>query len=114
MNPETRLASYGTLAPGKPNHHQLSELKGRWLKGRVGGRLVDSGWAAALGFAALVLDETGSTVDVDLFESDDLPAHWQRLDAFEGEGYRRVVVQVQTEEGERPACIYVAADQPPG
>src|SRR5262245_49733801 len=35
----TRLASYGTLAPGKPNHHQLYPLKGRWLRGVVRGHL---------------------------------------------------------------------------
>ena len=111
MSPDNRLATYGTLAPGKPNHHQLSDLTGRWLKGSVKGALVQTGWGAALGFPALVLDETASRLSVDLFESDDLPSHWPRLDAFEGEGYRRVIVRVQTEQGELPAFIYVAADQ---
>lgn len=111
MSPVKRLATYGTLAPGKPNHHHLSDLAGRWVKGSVKGSLVQTGWGAALGFPALVLDESGSQVSVDLFESDDLPHHWQRLDAFEGGGYHRVVVHVQTEDGEVPAFIYVAADQ---
>ena len=31
---------------------------------------------------------------VDVLVSDELPAHWPRLDAFEGPGYRRVVVDV--------------------
>ena len=73
--------------------------------------MVQTGWGAALGFPALVLDESGSKVSVDLFESDELPHHWPRLDAFEGDGYRRVVVQVHTDDGEIPAFIYVAADQ---
>jgi gamma-glutamylcyclotransferase (GGCT)/AIG2-like uncharacterized protein YtfP len=82
MSPETRLATYGTLAPGKPNHHHLSDLPGRWVKGFVKGALVQCGWGAALGFPALIFDDTGSQVSVDLFESDDLPNHWPRLDAL--------------------------------
>jgi gamma-glutamylcyclotransferase (GGCT)/AIG2-like uncharacterized protein YtfP len=114
MNADTRLATYGTLAPGKPNHHQLAQLRGRWMKGMVSGALVRSGWGAALGFPALVFDATGSSVPVDLFESADLPRHWARLDEFEGEGYRRVVVEVETEEGSLASFIYVAADQHAG
>ena len=114
MSPDNRLATYGSLAPGKPNHHQLSDLSGRWIRGSVAGSLVQTGWGAALGFPALVLDENGARVQVDLFESDDLPHHWARLDAFEGDGYRRVAVQIETDDGELPAFIYVAADQHAG
>jgi gamma-glutamylcyclotransferase (GGCT)/AIG2-like uncharacterized protein YtfP len=46
-------------------------------------------------------------VPVDVLESPDLPAHWARLDAFEGEGYRRVIAEVQTNERPLPASIYV-------
>jgi gamma-glutamylcyclotransferase (GGCT)/AIG2-like uncharacterized protein YtfP len=88
-----RLATYGTLAPGRPNHHQLDRLEGRWLKGHVDGMLVDAGWGANLGYPALVLG-AGSAIDVDIFESVDLPAHWARLDTFEGPGYERVVTTV--------------------
>jgi gamma-glutamylcyclotransferase (GGCT)/AIG2-like uncharacterized protein YtfP len=113
MSTDTRLAAYGTLAPGRSNHHQLSQLRGRWLKGTVSGALVEAGWGAALGFPALVLDAAASSVAVDLFESADLPAHWERLDRFEGQGYRRVAVEVETEEGSLPAFIYVAAGPRP-
>ena len=51
-----RLATYGTLGPGRPNHHHLADLGGRWLRGSVRGRLVAEGWGAAMGFHALVLD----------------------------------------------------------
>jgi gamma-glutamylcyclotransferase (GGCT)/AIG2-like uncharacterized protein YtfP len=102
-----RLATYGTLAPGRPNHHQLSDLDGRWLKGRVTGRLVAAGWGADLGFPALVLDPDGTAVDVQVFESADLPAHWSRLDRFEGPGYDRAVTTVRTADGELEASIYV-------
>ena len=106
---DTRLAVYGTLAPGRANHHQLAGLEGQWRRGTVRGRLVDEGWGAALGYPGLILDPSGPAVEVDLFESADLPEHWPRLDAFEGAGYRRVVTQVHTADGARDACIYVIA-----
>jgi gamma-glutamylcyclotransferase (GGCT)/AIG2-like uncharacterized protein YtfP len=104
-----RLATYGTLAPGRPNHHQLDGLQGRWLAGHVSGRLVEAGWGASLGYPALVLDPDGSAVRVDVFESVDLPAHWTRLDAFEGPSYQRVVTTVRTCTGDIDASIYVLA-----
>jgi gamma-glutamylcyclotransferase (GGCT)/AIG2-like uncharacterized protein YtfP len=106
---DTRLATYGTLAPGRVNHHQLAGLKGQWRQGTVRGRLADAGWAAALGYGGLVLDPLGPVVEVCLFESADLPDHLPRLDAFQGTGYRRVVTQVRTAEGELDAWIYVIA-----
>jgi gamma-glutamylcyclotransferase (GGCT)/AIG2-like uncharacterized protein YtfP len=104
-----RLATYGSLGPGRTNHHHLADLRGRWLKGTVRGRLVAEGWGAALGFPGLVLEENGPVVAVDLFESPELAAQWARLDAFEGAGYRRVVTAVETPEGQVEASIYVLA-----
>ncbi len=101
-----RLATYGTLAPGRPNAHQLAELDGAWRTGTVLGRLVDAGWGAEIGFPGLVLDAAGGRVEVHLFESIDLPSHWQRLDAFEGPPYRRVETVVDTEDGSVNAFIY--------
>jgi gamma-glutamylcyclotransferase (GGCT)/AIG2-like uncharacterized protein YtfP len=108
--PESRLATYGTLAPGRQNHGQLSRLPGRWLEGQVRGALVEEGWGAELGYPALVLDPGGAQVEVFVFESEALVDQWQRLDAFEGPGYRRVAVDVATAEGLLPASIYVLAD----
>ena len=101
-----RLATYGTLAPGRVNHAKLADLTGRWRQGMVRGRLVEAGWGADLGFPGLVLDPAGQAVEVSLFESADLPDHWARLDAFEGPGYRRVVTRVATPDGEVEASIY--------
>ena len=77
------------------------------MAGHVNGRLVDAGWGAGLGYPALVLDPGGSAVSVDVFESVDLPAHWARLDAFEGPGYERVVITVHMPTGDVDAYIYV-------
>ncbi len=107
--PICRLAVYGTLAPGRPNHHQLSGLSGRWIEGTVRGELLQEGWGAELGYAGIVLDPDGPTVGVQLFDSPDLPDHWTRLDEFEGSGYRRTVTAVSTAEGNLLASIYVLA-----
>ncbi|WP_448624299.1 gamma-glutamylcyclotransferase family protein [Geodermatophilus sp. URMC 64] len=107
MNGDHRLATYGSLAPGRPNHHHVAGLGGRWFAGEVHGRLVEAGWGAALGYPALVLDPDGAAVDVQVLESADLPAHWSRLDDFEGRGYERVLTTVHTATGVVEAYIYV-------
>ena len=106
---ETRLAVYGSLAPGEVNHHQLAGLTGSWRRGTVQGKRFESGWGSTLGFPGLILDPAGPAVDVQVFESPDLPDHWARLDEFEGPGYRRVVTKVRTADGDVSACIYVLA-----
>jgi gamma-glutamylcyclotransferase (GGCT)/AIG2-like uncharacterized protein YtfP len=58
----------------------------------------------------MILDPQATPLEVYLFESPDLPNHWTRLDEFEGVGYRRVVTQVRTAEGEVNAWIYVIAE----
>lgn len=112
VNAECRLVAYGTLAPGRPNHHQLDGLNGRWLGGRVRGALVQQGWGAALGYPALILDPEGRAVEVQIFESPDLPSHWPRLDDFEGPGYQRVAVPVETADGCLEASVYVYKPDP--
>ena len=107
---EHRLATYGTLAPGRVNESMLAGLTGRWLTGIVRGHLKDEGWGAAHGCPGIVLDPDGPSVDVHLFESADLAAHWDRLDAFEGPGYQRIPVDVETPDGPLTAMIYALAD----
>ena len=106
---ECRLAVYGTLAPGRPNNHQLADLTGAWVVGKVRGELTEEGWGSALGYPGLTLNGHGVEIDVQVFESPDLPSHWARLDAFEGDGYRRVVTSVKVATGSLDACIYVLA-----
>lgn len=102
-----RLATYGTLAPGRPNAHQLDGLDGSWSEGVVRGHLVERGWGAAMGYPAMILDESGPEIAVQVFHSADLPAHWERLDTFEGDGYARVAVLVTTPAGRVRAFIYI-------
>ena len=107
-----RLAVYGTLAPGRPNHGQLAHLPGRWFGGVVHGHLFAAGWGADLGFPGLVLDDDGDEVQVQILESAGLVTEWPRLDAFEGPGYRRDVVEAHTATGLVAAQIYVLATRP--
>lgn len=110
MNAQNRLATYGSLGPGRPNHSVISDLVGTWQHGIVKGRLIDQGWGATLGFPGLVLDPEGADITVDLLESSMLPSHWSRLDTFEGEGYARVETTVMIGSAAVQACIYVLAD----
>jgi len=71
------------------------------------GELTHAGWGASLGYPALVLGPESSAIDVEVFESADLPDHWARLDDFEGPDYQRVVTTVHTTLGDVDASIYV-------
>ena len=93
------LFVYGTLAPGRPNEHVLRDVKGDWIPATVRGTLYEEGWGAAQGYPGIILDDSQSQVDGLLFASEMLSQHWQRLDDFEGEGYRRVITAAVTKEG---------------
>ncbi|AMG98868.1 gamma-glutamylcyclotransferase [Serratia liquefaciens] len=94
------LFVYGTLGPGRPNAHIMESIGGSWEEGSVGGTLLNAGWGAEMGYPGIVLDNSGSRVQGFLFRSDNLAAHWQTLDEFEGEGYERVAVNVTTASGD--------------
>jgi len=98
---------------GPPEPSPTRRVKGRWSRGHVRGRLTNAGWGASLGYPALILDPDGSAIQVHVFESTDLPAHWSRLDQFEGPGYQRVLTSVHTPLGQIDALIYAlpARDQ---
>jgi gamma-glutamylcyclotransferase (GGCT)/AIG2-like uncharacterized protein YtfP len=98
FNSDCQLAVYGSLAPGQSNHHLLAHLPGNWV-GRflVHGDLQAAGWGAALGYPAITWREDGPEVQVQLFISQHLPMHWARLDEFEGEEYRRILVPLYHE-----------------
>ncbi len=94
-----RLFVYGTLAPDRPNEHVLAEVPGTWEPATVRGTLLQEGWGAAVGYPGIVLDEYGGEVHGFIFSSEELSAHWARLDEFEGAGYERVVASVELENG---------------
>ena len=103
-----RLFVYGTLAPGGPNGHVLADVPGEWEPATVTGNLLQEGWGAAVGYPGIVPDERGGEVKGLLFSSESLTEHWTRLDAFEGQGYERVLTTVKLKDGTAvDAYIYV-------
>jgi gamma-glutamylcyclotransferase (GGCT)/AIG2-like uncharacterized protein YtfP len=104
---DTRLAVYGTLAPGESNHGVVAGLQGTWTRGLFHGELHATGWGSTYGFPALRWRPDAPPVRVRLLTSADLPAAWTRLDRFEGPGYRRIVVPVTQREDRILANIYV-------
>ena len=105
---EPGLFVYGTLAPGRPNAHVMDGMVGTWDPATARGDLLPDGWGAAAGYPAIVLKDDGPEVPGLLFRSDDLPAQWDRLDEFEGEGYDRVLTTVHLHSGE-DVCAFVYA-----
>ena len=102
-SPDDRLAVYGSLAPGKSNHHMLAKYAGTWSRGRVRGDLLNAGWGAAGGFPGLIPRDDGPWVPVHVFESKALTSAWPELDAFEGDEYVRVIVRVYAHDSETHA-----------
>lgn len=105
-HPERRLAAYGSLLPGEDNHHHVAMMVGRWIEGEVEGTLVDRGWAARQGYPGYMPRPGGGRVPVKVFESLALPGAWERLDAFEGSNYRRILSPVETSPGPVVCNIY--------
>ena len=101
--PSCRLAVYGTLAPGQQHHSELASAPGTWTSGNVHGTT-----ESVHGFTALRLGREGD-VPVKILESPALPSLLSRLDAFEGDGYRRGLALVETAAGIVVANVYFTA-----
>jgi len=105
-----RLFVYGSLAPGRANAHVLADVPGTWAPATVRGTRIERGWGAAIGFPGIVLSAEGDEVHGFVFSSPDLASHWARLDAFEGDGYVRVLVTATLANGETvEAHVYALA-----
>src|SRR5215207_10616009 len=69
------LAVYGTLAPGRPNHHVLAPLGGEWTDGLIEGDLLPVGWGAALGYPGFRPRVGGAAVAVQVLTA----PYWRLL-----------------------------------
>mgnify|MGYP006282744389 CR=1 FL=1 len=99
-----RLFAYGTLRPGEPNHHVVAGIAGRWLPGTVAGTVWTCPAGSHAGLPALTLG--AGLAEGMVLLSPALPAHWPRLDAFEGALYARLLARVETPEGPFAANVY--------
>jgi len=88
----------------------LADLDGAWSEGVIRGHRVEAGWGNTEGYPAFRPDPNGDDVAVHLFESRDLPAHWARLDEFEGDEYERIVVEVRCGNRTLLANVYASRD----
>jgi len=104
--PDTRLAVYGTLAPGEPNHCILKEVSGEWITGHITGRIHKEN-----GLPKFHWDLSGDSVPVHLLRSSSLPGFFPRLDDFEGRGYRRSWIPVTCPSGPLLSTVYQAKDE---
>ena len=109
-----RLFVYGTLAPGRPNEHILAAVPGKWEPASVKGTLFPEGWGAAAGYPGIVLDEQAEKIEGLVFSSESLAQHWARLDAFEGEGYERVLTRATLKDGGAVDAYVYALRRLPG
>ena len=100
---------YGTLRQGFPNEHILTKIGGNFEDALIKGSYVNTGWGVELGCLALQLDEEGEWINGQIFTSENLENHWDFLDEFEGEEYRRVKADVKLLSGQtKTAYVYVA------
>jgi gamma-glutamylcyclotransferase (GGCT)/AIG2-like uncharacterized protein YtfP len=106
--PNQRLASYGSLRPGESNFKVVEEICGSWAPGVVRGTI-----AVELGYFVYYWEqESPNTVPVLVLNSIELDAHWPRIDEFEGDNYRRVLVPVELDDGRIQVCNIYAKRLP--
>jgi len=104
------LAVYGSLAPGKENHHIVAPLGGEWTPGIVEGDLNQNGWGASLGYSAFHPREGGTAVPAQVLSSEALADAWPMLDDFEGADYRRILVPVFARDSGTPRQLLTVAN----
>lgn len=94
------LVVYGTLAPGRVNHHIVEHIAGTWRDDvYVEGEFVNSGWAVEFGYPMMRWKTGGSRIASYLLTSAMLSACWPDLDRFEGSEYCRILIPVFDQQG---------------
>ena len=106
-----RLFVYGTLAPGRANHGVIEGILGNWEAASLKGKLLDEGWGSEFGCPGIIPSDEGEEVEGFVVTSDYLSKHWSMLDEYEGTGYKRVAVKVNTESGEKVEAYVYALNQ---
>lgn len=104
-HPGHHLLVYGSLAPGARHGDVLAPLPGRWLNAAAPGHVDRSGE-----YPRFHWRPSGAPAAMRCFASPALPAHWPRIDDFEGADYRRVWVAARVAGRDRVATVYAAAD----
>lgn len=109
ISPDRALAIYGTLAPGRSNHHVVADIEGDWIDVAIRGHRFTARWRDSPGYPGFRPDPEGPIVEALVLASDEMSAHWDRLDHFEGPGYQRIEIEVFDRTGTEVvgrACVY--------
>ena len=102
-----KLFVYGSLGLGRVNDHVLKNIGGTFKRAYVFGKLYEEGWGSAIGFPGIRLTSKEEKIEGYLFISDTIEEHWQKLDDFEGDAYRRVKTQVVLLEDDVAVEAYI-------
>lgn len=94
--PNKKLAVYGTLLPGKPNHQIIADLKGEWVNGNIRGRI-----EVRDNLSVFFWDLNAELLKIQIFLSEQLPNEYDRLDKFEGALYNRIWILFETNDNEK-------------
>ncbi len=111
FQPQRYLIAYGTLAPGQTNHSIVASIKGNWAPATINGKIEYRDFGPTLGYPVFSYTpfQEGNDISVFVLESDELTDHWNMLDDFEGEGYRRTLTSFRLEDDTIGyGCIYSA------
>lgn len=101
-----RLFVYGSLRVGQSARHLVEPYLREWNPATVRGSM----FAFASGYPGVVLEPRGGIVMGELLRLRSLSTSLPLLDDYEGEGYSRVLTQVEHVGGPSWAWIYVLSD----
>lgn len=86
--------------------HMLEAIGGTWEKATIQGEYFKAGSIQGFDYPGIILRDSGETIEGYIFISDNLSNHWDKIDAYEGAFYRRVITQAELADG-RTVDTYV-------
>lgn len=87
--------------------HLLDSIGGRWEKATIKGEFMETGSIQGFPYPGVRLSDDGDEIEGYLFVSGNLSNHWDRIDAYEGIHYERVVTRAILADGrETDAYVY--------
>ena len=101
-SPDQRLARPGFSGVNDSVDEIIADIKVESKRGRVEGEVVEGNGGQAFSWKT----GTGESIDVEALESDQLAEYWERIDAFYGQGWRRILVPVNIGGQEKICSVY--------
>ena len=93
------LLVYGTLVPGESNYSMIKNIPGKWNTATCKGKIIIKDYSPWKGCPGAVLDGDEDLIKGYVLSSKELKFHWERLDAFEGKDYSRVITNATLSNG---------------